>query len=110
MNRTSVVVICLVSAALLAGCTSPRTKVVDELRQFGVAKPVAKCMGRELDDRLRSRAMKNLARFLERANEGRDARPGHVLPGQVLDVIGNMNNPHILEAAMKSGLSCTVLR
>lgn len=105
MNRTSVVIICLVSAALLAGCASPRTKVVKELRQFGVAKPAAKCMGHELDERLRKRDMKDLAHFLDHANDGRDARPG-----RVLDVIGDMNNPVILEAAMKSGLSCALLK
>lgn len=79
MNPISPVVICLVSTILLAGCASPRDKVVKELRQFGVAKPAAKCMGHELDERLSKHEMKDLARFLDRANDGHDARPGRVL-------------------------------
>lgn len=105
MNRTSMLAICLLSATLLAGCSSPKAKVVKELRQFGIAKPVAKCMGHELDDRLTKHHMKDLARFLDRANDGHDARPG-----QVLDAIRHMDNPVIVKAATRSGLSCTLLR
>lgn len=105
MNRTSIVVICLASAVLLAGCSSPRAKVVKELRQFGVGKSTAKCMGRALDDRLGKGDMKDLARFLDRANDGRNARPG-----RVIDAIREMNDPVIARAAAKSGVSCTLLR
>lgn len=105
MTRTAALAVCLLSAALLAGCSSPRAKVVKELRQFGMAKPAAKCMGRELDDRLAKGDMKDLARFLDSANNGRNTRPG-----QVLDAITDMDDPVITRAAMKAGLSCTLLR
>lgn len=106
MQKTGLAVVVLVLAGVLAACSaSPRKRVEQGLRDLGMDRQPAKCMARNLDERLDKRDMKTLARFLEEAGERGDARPA-----RILETVEQMDDPAITVAAVKAGVSCTVLR
>lgn len=75
---------------------------------LGLGKRSAECMAHELDDRLRKREMKGLAKFLDGVDAVSVERKRR--PGKVAVLLAAIDNPHIVEAAAKAGVSCTILR
>lgn len=107
MTRTTTAVILLLAMSL-AACTSPRKQVAGEFRDLGMGKRSAECMAHEMDDRLRKREMKALAKFLDGVDAVSDDRKRR--PGKIAILLAGIENPVIAGAAAKAGVRCTVLR
>ncbi len=107
MTKTTTAIILLLAMSLTA-CASPRKQVAGELRDLGVGKRGAECMAHEMDDRLRKREMKALAKFLDGVNAVSDDRKRR--PGKVAILFAGIENPVIARAAAKASVSCTILR
>ena len=105
-GKTTAVI--LVLAMSLAACASPRKQVAGELRDLGMGKRTANCMAQEMDDRLRKKEMKGLAKFLDGVDAVSTNRKRR--PGKIVALLAAADNPRITEAAAKAGVSCTILR
>lgn len=95
----------IVLCSVLAACaSSAKGRVEGGLKRLGMPDRSAHCMADELDDRLSRQDMKTLARLLEEAGTGKEARPA-----RILDFMGDLDDPDITEAAARSGIRCTIL-
>ena len=104
MTAIRSVIFGVVLCSVLAGCaTSPRGQVEGGLKKLGMPDRSAQCMADELDDRLPLEDMKTLARVLDEAGAGKEARPA-----RILDFMNDLDDPEITEAAARSGIRCTV--
>ena len=104
--KTTAIILLLTMS--LAACASPRKQVAGELRDLGMGKRSANCMAHEMDDRLRKREMKALAKFLDGVDAVSVDRKRR--PGKVAALLAAIENPAITRAAAKAGVSCTLLR
>lgn len=86
--------------ATLGGCaTAAKFTLEDRLAALGLPSGQAACMADQLDERLDSQDLQDLARYtltLSRAQS----------PGGVLDALLQFDNPRAVVAIGQSGLSC----
>lgn len=85
---------------LVAGCaTGAQSGVASNLVRLGLSKERAKCVAREMNDRLDSRDLRDVSNFLSQLN-------GSQSPGNVLDTLLTIDNPRAATAFARAGISC----
>ncbi len=85
--------------ALAACATVAEYRIEDSLRDIGIAPQRADCMAGQLRDRLDGDQLNELADFLSSLT-GADST------GEGVDVLLDIENPGIVGAVLKSGISC----
>lgn len=88
-----------------SACSSQRDQLASELKAYGMQNSQAKCISGEMDDRLSKDKMKAVNKVLQTGRNAGDARPS-----EVIRAIKNLDDPYVLETAVKSSLGCRILR
>ena len=102
MRKSSKKLGLVVSAVAIigAGCaTGAQSGVTSSLVRLGLSNDRAKCVARQMNDRLDRRDLRDVANFLGQLDGSRS-------PGNVLDTLLTIDNPRAASAFARAGISC----
>lgn len=91
----------------LAACASPEQRIANKLVDLGLPPEPARCMARELDDRLTRSQLQRLADAV-RAAERRGGLE-RMTVGEVARQVEGIGDPEIMAVLTRAGLGCAVL-
>ncbi|MEL6790680.1 MAG: hypothetical protein AAGL18_00090 [Pseudomonadota bacterium] len=84
----------------IAGCaTGAKSSIASDLSRLGLSQDRAKCVAREMNDRLERSDLQDVARFLGDVTASRS-------PGGVLDSLLTIDNPRAAAAFARAGIAC----
>ena len=89
------------AALVISACASlsPRSRILDGLLALGLSDDRADCIATELDNRLESDDLNNVADFLDSLNNAAS-------PGEGIDALLTIDNPRAAQAIARSGIAC----
>ncbi|MEM9706526.1 MAG: hypothetical protein AAF850_10680 [Pseudomonadota bacterium] len=91
----------LICAALSACATTARVTIQDRLQTIGLPETQARCLATELDERLDTEDLTDVARYTLTLSQASS-------PGQALDALLRIDNPRAVAAIGASGISCVL--
>jgi uncharacterized protein YceK len=90
----------IVAMALISGCTTvAKYSIRDNLIDIGIPENKADCMADQLEERLDSDDLQELARYMSGLSRADT-------PGEALDELLKVDNPQAVGAITASGISC----
>ncbi len=90
-------------ALMACASLSPRADVEQSFVDFGLSPARSACLAEELDERLDSGDMRNVAQYVAGLNAAAS-------PGQALDALIDIDNPRAAAAIGAAGISCAFPR
>jgi hypothetical protein len=102
--------VALLAASLLAsGCASRSDRIAAALMDYGVPKQPARCVARELDDRLSDRQLGAINNAISNAKRAASSdRPAELI-GKALDALRDGDDSEVVGVAMRAGVACSLM-
>lgn len=99
----------LVCLTALAGCASRSDRIASALMDYGVPRQPAKCVARELDERLSNKQLRAISTAFDQARKaGSSDRPGQRI-GEALDALRDVGDREVVTVAMRAGVACSLM-
>ena len=95
----------LLSAAALAACVDPSSRISTELTRYGIAQTQADCVGQRLERRLSIGQLQQLARAARAATVGDDT-PGRLTASDLVRVRSKIDDPKIPYEVVSAASGC----
>lgn len=91
-------------AALVAGCTTPETRLRNGLMAAGLSRSASTCMAARMVDRLSFDQLRRLSDL----SKIRQDRLGEMRVGEFWHRVRALRDPEILSITARAGLSCAI--